>query len=123
MDILPRSGPIAISVEYTIEEPALPEFLQAMAQRQLIRRRNGAQQWTLLRDTMAPNVWIEQFEMPTWVDYVRFHTRTTHADAPISDLIRSLHSGSEPPRVRRMLIRDPEQKHVDPVAQEPVDIQ
>ena len=106
LDIVPRSGPISINVEYQIDEASVPEFLDLMAERHRIRRRDGAQQWTLMRDMENPGVWVERFEMPTWVDYVRLHTRTTQADAPVSDRIRALHRGDGLPRVRRMLIRN-----------------
>ena len=106
LDIQPRSGPISIAVEYVIEEATVPEFLKAMAERHRIRRRDGAQRWTLMRDMENPDLWVETFEMSTWVDYVRLHMRTTQADAPVGDRIRAMHSGAEPPRVRRMLIRN-----------------
>ncbi len=47
LDIQPRSGPIEISVEYMIDPADVPEFLDAMAERQRIRRRDGARHWTL----------------------------------------------------------------------------
>jgi len=105
--IEPHSGPVHIAVEYQVAEHAVPEFLGVMVERQRIRRRDGAHHWTLMRDLGNPLVWIESFEMPTWVDYVRLHMRTTQADAGIGDRIRALHVGAEPPRVRRMLVRDP----------------
>jgi len=107
IDIVPQSGPVSVSVEYVIDDGDVPDFLDIMAERRRIRRRDGAQQWTLMRDMERARVWVERFEMPTWVDYVRMHTRTTHADAPVSDRVRSLHQSDEPPHVRRMLIRNP----------------
>jgi MFS family permease len=107
IDIVPQSGPVSVSVEYVIDDVDMLEFLDVMAERRRIRRRDGAQHWTLMRDMERARVWVERFEMPTWVDYVRMHTRTTHADAPVSDRVRSLHQSDEPPHVRRMLIRDP----------------
>jgi hypothetical protein len=60
-----------------------------------------------MRDLGDPRVWVESFEMPTWVDYVRLHTRTTQADAGVVDRLLALHAGAEPPRVRRLLLRNP----------------
>ncbi|MEQ8859283.1 MAG: MFS transporter [Pseudomonadales bacterium] len=123
LDIRPQSGPVAVSVEYQIEPESVPEFLAAMSQRHRIRRRDGAHHWTLMRDLEHPRVWVESFEMPTWVDYVRLHMRTTHADAPVGERIRALHAGSEPPRVSRMLIRDPTRAGDEPAPREPLDLQ
>ncbi|MGD8418064.1 MAG: MFS transporter [Pseudomonadales bacterium] len=123
MEIQPRSGPILVSVEYRIEEARVPEFLEAMTDRHRIRRRDGAHHWALMRDLEDPRRWTETFEMPTWVDYVRLHTRTTHADAPVGDRIRSLHSGPDAPVVRRMIIRNPSRTRIEPEARETTDLQ
>ena len=107
MDIQPQSGPVHISVEYEIADEAIREFVAAMAERQRIRRRDGAHHWTLMRDLENPRIWVETFEMPTWADYVRLHMRATQADAALVDRIRAFHAGAEPPRVRRMVLRNP----------------
>ena len=123
LDIQPRSGPISIEVEYQINEESIGQFLNAMAERHRIRRRDGAHHWTLMRDMEDPRFWVESFEIPTWVDYVRLHIRTTHADAPVGDRLRALHCGDEPPRVRRMIIRDTERRRSDPAVRVPLDLQ
>ncbi len=107
LDIVPRSGPVSVAVEYLIEEADVAEFGRLMGQRQRIRRRNGARQWTLLRNIESTSQWIERFELSTWADYVRFHARTTQEDGKVGDRIRELHRGPQPPRVRRSLVRDP----------------
>ena len=116
LQIEPTSGPVAISIEYHIKAESIPEFMPLIAQRRRIRRRDGAHEWTLLRDMQNPEIWVERFEMPTWLDYLRFHMRTTHADGKVSDQIQALHQGAWPPTVRRMLIRDPIRSRTDPVA-------
>lgn len=105
LDLKPRSGPIAIMIEYIIRDEDVPEFLATMAERGRIRRRDGARNWTLARDLENPAIWIEHYHTPTWLEYIRHNRRTTHADAVIGERIRALHSGSEPPRVRRMIER------------------
>ncbi|MFX3658274.1 MAG: MFS transporter [bacterium] len=125
LDVRPRSGPVAISVDYEIDADRVAEFLDAMAERHRIRRRDGANDWALMRDLEHPRRWTERFEMPTWADYVRLHMRTTQADAPVSDRIRALHAGSEPPQVRRQLIRNPvrSRRAGDPAPSAPVDLE
>lgn len=105
LDLKPRSGPIAIMIEYVIREEDVPEFLAIMAERRRIRRRDGARNWTLARDLENPSIWIEHYHTPTWIEYVRHNGRITHADAVIGERVRALHSGDEPPRVRRMIER------------------
>ena len=105
LDLKPRSGPVVIIVDYQIRESDTQHFLDVMRERSRIRRRDGARQWELMRDTENPEQWSESFHVPTWIDYVRHNQRMTRADAGISDRIRALHSGAEPPRVHRMVVR------------------
>jgi MFS family permease len=105
LDIKPRSGPIVISIEYVIRERDLHDFLDAMAERRRIRRRDGARHWSLKRDLENPEIWIETYHTPTWHEYIRHNLRTTHSDAVTWDKVRQLHSGTEPPKVRRMIER------------------
>ncbi|MDX8454226.1 MFS transporter [Mesorhizobium sp. VK9D] len=105
LNLRPRSGPIAIMIEYIIREDDVPEFLATMAERGRIRRRDGARNWTLARDLENPGIWIEHYHTPTWVEYIRHNRRATHADAVVGERIRALHSGENPPRVRRMIER------------------
>lgn len=105
LDIEPRSGPVAISIEYVIDPSDVLAFLSLMAERRRIRRRDGARNWTLLRDLGDPQIWVERYETPTWLDYVRHNQRLTHADAEIADRILALHKGPQLPRVHRMIER------------------
>ncbi|HEX6993673.1 MAG TPA: MFS transporter [Gammaproteobacteria bacterium] len=105
LEIQPRSGPIVVSVEYRIREENVIEFLGLMAERRRIRRRDGAQRWSLLRDLADPEIWIERFQAPTWLEYVRMSQRVTQHDAAVVERIRALHVGPEPPRVRRTIER------------------
>jgi MFS family permease len=105
LDIKPQSGPIVIMVEYDIAETDLPDFLKAMAARRRLRYRNGARQWSLMRDLENPELWQETYHLPTWTEYVRYHQRTTEADAIIAEKIRALHKGDGLPRIHRMIER------------------
>jgi MFS family permease len=101
----PRSGPIVVTIEYSIDEADILAFLAAMNERGRIRRRDGAHNWTLLRDLGDHRLWIERYHVATWLDYVRHNERRTRADAAPFDAIRSLHRGPEAPRVHRMIER------------------
>ena len=100
-----RSGPVVVTIEYRIDESDVLEFLTAMSDRKRIRRRDGARNWSLLRDLAETDLWIERYQSPTWLEYVRQNQRMTEDDAAVWDRIRSLHRGTDKPRVRRMIER------------------
>ena len=102
-----RSGPIVITVEHRIAQGNVAAFLEAMTERRRICRRDGARRWTLLRDLEDPELWVERFHMPTWLDYVRDTQRRTKADADNLDRIRALHIEPGPGVVHRMIERQP----------------
>jgi len=105
LPIEPRTGPVVITIEYLIHQDDLVKFLAAMAERRRIRRRDGARNWRLLRDLADPQLWIERYETPTWLEYVRHNGRITHHDATVPERLRALHRGPDAPRVRRMIER------------------
>ncbi len=105
LDLTYRSGPVMVMVDYIIDQADVPAFLEAMSDRRRIRIRDGAQQWTLLRDLEKPDHWSEAYHVPTWGEYVRHNERRTQADAELSDRLRSLHRGPGSPLVHRMIER------------------
>jgi len=100
-----RTGPVVITIQYVIAEENIIEFLRAMDERRRIRRRDGANDWKLLRDLANPEIWVERYSTPTWLDYVRHNSRLTHEDAVIPKRLHELHRGPERPVVRRMVER------------------
>lgn len=111
LDIKPRSGPVKIIIEYKIREADIAEFLAIMAERRRIRMRDGARHWSLLRDLKAPEIWLETYNAPTWLEYVRQSQRVTHADRTVSDRLRQLHQGETPPVVRHLIERVTDSAH------------
>jgi MFS family permease len=113
-----RSGPIVITIDYRIAEADIPRFLNVMHERRRMRRRDGARHWSLLRDLGDSELWIERYNVATWLDYVRHNQRRTHDDAQNARDILALHKGSEPPAVRRKIERQtstlPGQREVSP---------
>lgn len=105
LDLQPRSGPIVSLIDYTIADANIPTFLALMSKRRRIRIRDGARQWTLMRDLEHPEIWTETYHVATWADYVRHNQRRTEADAEVWDEIRKLHCGAQGPRVHRMIER------------------
>jgi MFS family permease len=101
-----RTGPVVVAIDWRIPEPDVPRFLDVMAERRRIRRRDGARNWVLLRDLSERDLWVERYHSPTWHDYIRLNTRLTQDDADTMDRLRSLHRGEWPPFVRRMIERE-----------------
>lgn len=101
----PRTGPVVISIEYIIRESDIRAFLALMNERRRIRRRDGARRWMLLRDLSDPELWIERFSTPTWLDYIRHNYRLTNDDVVIPRRLLALHRGPNKPRIRRMIER------------------
>ena len=113
-----RMGPVVVTIEYRIAQEDIYAFLGAMAERRVVRRRNGARRWSLLRDLAEPELWIERYHSPTWTEYLRHNGRFTRDDALIGKRIRALHRGSGEPPVRRLVERQtgfpPDGVDVDP---------
>jgi MFS family permease len=103
----PRSGPIVIDIAYRIAPSDVPAFQEAMLECRRIRRRDGAMGWSLVRDLGDEERWVERYQAPTWISYLRHIGRRTHDDAANWDRIEKLHIGPEPPVVTRMLERQP----------------
>ncbi len=122
IDVTARSGPVAVTIEYRVKAADLGSFLDTMTERRRIRRRDGARGWTLLRNLEDPDLWYESYQTPTWTDYIRHNSRATQADAVVGERLRALHGGKEPPRVHRMIVRQPEGGHIDPTPKAPMDI-
>jgi MFS family permease len=105
LDLDGRAGPVVVSVEYRVLVENQPAFVAAMRDLRRARRRDGARYWALVQDVTEPEIWIERFESPTWVEHLRQHSRSTVADQAIEEEVRSYHSGAEPPRIRHFIER------------------
>ena len=105
LDLRGRSGPIMVMVDYRIEQEDVPEFLRLMRLRRNIRRRDGARNWSLLRDLEHPDQWSETYHIATWDEYVRHNLRRTKSDAEVTVALRALHKGEGDPLVHRMIER------------------
>jgi quinol monooxygenase YgiN len=101
------SGPVVASTEYRISQHNVRAFLSAARRLQRMRRRNGARRWALLRDAADPEVWIERFETPTWLDHLRVRERMTVTDREVEDRVLTYHQGEGPPFARYLLSHIP----------------
>jgi MFS family permease len=99
LDLKPRSGPIAVKIEYRIAPDQVEPFLALMLQRRRAQGRNGARRWILTRNLHDTAIWTETFRTPTWNDYLRFNYRQTAADRALDASLVDLHMGQEAPEM------------------------
>ena len=70
-----------------------------------MRRRDGAQRWSLLHDIDRPERWLERFHSVAWLDHVRGHVWPTVADRAARKIVATLTEGTQ--AVSRMIERRP----------------
>jgi MFS family permease len=104
-----RNGPITIMVHYRIAPADATEFRRLMQEVRLSRRRNGANGWSLGRDMVEPERWIERYHFASWADYLRFRNRPTMAERRLFGRVRAFHIDGSKPIVLRLLDRPTEE--------------
>jgi MFS family permease len=105
LDRLIDTGPVVVTVEYRIAAEDADAFRLAMRELRRIRRRDGAKRWSLMQDMAAPEIWLERYHSPNWVEHLRRHHRFTVADREIERKVLDFHQGDEPPHVRHLIER------------------
>jgi MFS family permease len=82
----PDAGPIVVSIEYEVSADQEADFLSAMESMRRSRLRSGASRWGLYRVGESPDLFLEQFQVPTWREHQRQHDgRLTAEDQAIED--------------------------------------
>ncbi|MDO6414522.1 MFS transporter [Sphingomonas sp. BIUV-7] len=100
-----RSGPVIIEVDYRVDASRAREYYSAMQKLRSARLRSGAFGWTLARDIGDPELWTEQYQCPTWGDYLRQRDRMTQSDKLLQEAADRFNRFEDPSRVRRRLER------------------
>jgi MFS family permease len=83
------TGPLLVTVEYVVNRERASEFSKAMHRYGRTRRRDGASQWGIFRDTEDSNRYLEMFLVNSWGEHLRQHERVTKADRELEERIRS----------------------------------
>lgn len=96
-------GPVLGTITYEVDLADQPAFATAAQGLRSIRRRDGAQQWALMRDAAEPRLVTEWFLVGSWEQHLRQHARVAVADRVVQEQVRSFHRGAEPPRVHHLL--------------------
>ncbi len=105
-EIHPASGPIIVAIEYRVLPENAEEFVAVINELGRRRRRDGARAWSICQDVDALDRWVERFESPTWMDYLRIHSRPTESDQAVRERVARL-IVDEQTSVRRLLARPP----------------
>jgi len=93
----PEDGPVLITVEYRVPAERASDFLEAMDEMRIFRRREGAVRWDLFRDLADPDRYLETFVVVSWAEHLRQHTRVTVEDQAIeARAFAFLQEGVEP---------------------------
>jgi MFS family permease len=100
-----RSGPVVVEIDYRVDPAEARRFYEVMLKVQRARLRNGAFDWSIARDIGDPALWTERFHSPTWGDYLRQRSRSTHSDRELQALADAFHTPDSGNRVRRRLER------------------
>jgi predicted MFS family arabinose efflux permease len=103
-----RGGQVVVAIEYRVPVADATSFAAAMRKLSQVRLRNGAWRWSLMVDVSDPELWVERFQFPTWLDYLRQRDRGTVSDRAIWEHARSFHRAAEPPKVRRLMAQSVE---------------
>jgi MFS family permease len=106
VEIHSSSGPIVVVIEYRVRPENAVGFAAVINEIGQIRRRDGARAWSVGQDIDDLALWIERFESPTWLDYLRWRTRSTQSDQSVRERLAQLVVG-EHGSVRRLVARPP----------------
>jgi MFS family permease len=91
----PDSGPVVVTVEYTVAPQREAAYLDAMDRLRQSRRRTGATRWELYRDGDRPDRFIEIFSVASWQEHLHQHEgRLTAADREVEEAALAF---SDPP--------------------------
>ncbi|MFZ1129653.1 MAG: MFS transporter, partial [Terriglobales bacterium] len=96
-----EKGPVLVTIEYSVSPKRTQEFLDAMHEYGRTRRRDGAYQWAIFRDTEVADRYLETFLVNSWAEHLRQHERQTQADRELEQRINSCLSGE--PMVRHLI--------------------
>jgi MFS family permease len=96
-----HAGPIVVSIEYEVSPDQEADFRTAMDAMRRSRLRSGGSRWSLYRVGERPNLFVEQFQVPTWREHQRQHDgRLTGEDQAIEDAAFTYIVGT--PRARHL---------------------
>ena len=94
-------GPVLVTIQYAVIPNRAAAFVDAMHEYGRIRRRDGAYQWAIFRDTEVADRYLEIFLVNSWAEHLRQHERQTQADGELEGRIGSYLSAE--PTIRHLI--------------------
>ncbi len=105
-DAPPATGHVVVTIEYIIDPARGEEFRALMQESRRSRLRQGALEWTLLRDISHPERYLEQITDESWTEHLRRFDRVTASDVALRERKLAFHTPEEPPHVTRRVVED-----------------
>jgi predicted MFS family arabinose efflux permease len=102
----PDDGPVLVLVEYRIAPQDVDDFLAAMAELRVVRRRLGATRWGVFQDVTANGKFLETFLVPSWQGYLLQRAHYTKADIEVEVRAFAFHRGPGDPKFTRLVHPD-----------------
>jgi MFS family permease len=94
-------GPVLVTVEYDVAPERASDFVKTMHRYGRIRRRDGAYEWGIFRDSGKENCYLETFLVHSWAEHLRQHARSIQSDRPLEERVQSCTRGE--PKVRHLI--------------------
>jgi predicted MFS family arabinose efflux permease len=101
--IRPDDGPVLILIEYDIDAEDVDDFLLAMADLRIVRRRLGGTRWGVYQDVTAYGKFFETFLVPSWQGYLLQRAHYTKADKQVEDRAFAFHRAPGEPTITRLV--------------------
>src|ERR1700674_3731251 len=92
---------------YRVAPENVAAFLRAIHAIERTRRRNGADDWRVLRDIAEQDCFVERYIISSWAEYVRQRSRMTVSDRQLQEQVSKLQHPGVEIRVSRLIGIDP----------------
>ncbi|MGD0027151.1 MAG: MFS transporter, partial [Xanthobacteraceae bacterium] len=89
-------GPVLVTVEYRIRPQDREAFLEAIANLEHERRRDGAYAWGVFEDAAEEGRIVETFLVDSWMEHLRQHERVTNADRLVQEAVHRFQLAGAP---------------------------
>ena len=99
----PDDGPVLILIEYRVDGEDVDDFLVAMAELRIVRRRLGGTRWSVFQDVTAHGKFFETFLVPSWNGYLLQRDHYTNADREVEGRAFAFHRGADAPKITRLV--------------------
>ncbi len=98
-----EDGPVLVLAEYRLAMEDVEDFLSAMADLRIVRRRLGATRWGVFQDVTEPAKFVETFLVPSWRGYLLQRAHYTKADTEVEARAFAFHRGPGEPTFTRLV--------------------